>query len=583
MDHRHTLAEDTVLDRKYRIGSVIGSGGFGITYKALDLGLDTPVAVKEYYPAQFGMRDATLSVRARSEGERPIFERMRSSFLREARTLAQFDHPTIVRVLNVFEAHGTAYMVMKFESGPSLKAWLADLGRPCTQAELDAITAPILDALELMHSTGFLHRDIAPDNIILRSDGTPVMLDFGASRRVMGPMSGALTGIVKMGYSPPEQYATDARTQGPWTDIYAMASTLYIAITGEAPLEATSRMLEDALVPASSFANGDYRPEFLAAVDRALALKPKNRPQSVAEWRGELFRGTRLDRTPAPAVPFPMPRPTAVEDLKGPGTRPGTQPDSNPVGSSPPAPAAGARLNRALLGVAIAMVVGGTAVVAANLLRSTDPGPPLVSVSRDTGGALTADIASEEARRRDIEQASAALRARDEAARKAREEAAKKAEADRVAAAELAVRREREDAERKAAAEAAHSTRVLVADIRRELNRIGCTTAATAPEWTDADQKALERFAEDSGGTSSFPELNRDIVRVLGGFRQPVCQVRCAAGETAINGRCERAPQSATPATQPQTVTCSQINERAQLGLLTESDIELLRTLNCRK
>ncbi|MBS0244661.1 MAG: serine/threonine protein kinase, partial [Proteobacteria bacterium] len=291
MDHREVLRANTVLDRKYRIDRVIGAGGFGITYQAFDLGLAAPVAVKEYYPAQFGMRDSSMSIRPRTENDRQLFDRLRSSFLREARTLAQFDHPSIVRVISVFETHGTAYMVMRFESGPSLKAWLKSLDRAPTQDELDRLLFPLLDCLEMMHAADFLHRDIAPDNIIVRADGSPVLLDFGASRRVITDMSGTLTGVVKQGYSPQEQYSSDIRSQGPWTDIYSLGATLYLAVTGRVPTEATARMLDDAMKPAIEAALPGFRHEFIAAIDEAMRLLPKQRPQSVGEWREMLFAG----------------------------------------------------------------------------------------------------------------------------------------------------------------------------------------------------------------------------------------------------------------------------------------------------
>ncbi len=295
MDYREVLKVGTVLDRKYRTDRVIGAGGFGITYLAHDLGLAAPVAVKEYYPAQFGMRDTSMSVRPRSDGDKALFDRLKASFLREARTLAQFDHQAIVRVLSVFEAHGTAYMVMRYESGPSLKAWLRSIERAPLQGELDTLLWPLLDAIELMHKNDFLHRDIAPDNIIVRSDGSPVLLDFGASRRVMNAMSGTLTGVVKQGYSPQEQYSSDVRAQGPWTDIYSLGATLYLAVTGQIPTEATARMLEDGMQSALDAAHGGYRPEFLAAIDAAMRLHPRDRPQSVADWRGMLFEGAYRD------------------------------------------------------------------------------------------------------------------------------------------------------------------------------------------------------------------------------------------------------------------------------------------------
>ncbi|MGE0767211.1 MAG: protein kinase [Hyphomicrobiaceae bacterium] len=337
MDYREVLKAHTVLDRKYRIDRVIGAGGFGITYQAFDLGLAAPVAIKEYYPAQFGMRDSTLSVRARTDGDRPLFDRLRASFLREARTLAQFDHPAIVRVISVFETHGTAYMVMRFESGDSLKAWLKDLGRAPLQSELDRLVWPLLDAIELMHMADFLHRDIAPDNIIVRADGTPVLLDFGASRRVVTDMSGTLTGVVKQGYSPQEQYSSDTRSQGPWTDIYSLGATLYLAVTGRVPTEATARMLEDGMMPAADGARGTYRPEFLAAIDAAMRLRPRERPQSVAEWRELLFSGS--DQTS-----FPEGEGGLFDGIGPGGIRvPASSPRSGPRGRSMPRGQSGSR------------------------------------------------------------------------------------------------------------------------------------------------------------------------------------------------------------------------------------------------
>jgi serine/threonine protein kinase len=286
-----------VLDESYRVERVIGAGGFGITYEAEDIHLRTPVALKEYYPGEFGAREATMSVRPKSDSHRKTFEWGRSSFLKEAQTLARFRHPSIVRVTRVFQALSTVYMVMDLEVGEPLEAWLKGLGRPPTQAELDRIAAPLLDALELMHAADFLHRDIAPDNIIIRRDGTPVLLDFGAARRAVAEMTKTLTGIVKSGYSPHEQYATDGRLQGPWSDIYAFGATLYRVITGKPPEEATLRMTDDRVLPAAAAAVGTYRPGFLSAIDMCLRIRPSERPGSVAQLRLLLFaQGAQASR-----------------------------------------------------------------------------------------------------------------------------------------------------------------------------------------------------------------------------------------------------------------------------------------------
>src|SRR5436189_3491766 len=166
---------------------------------------------------------------------------------------------------------------MRFGQGRSFEDWLRSLGRSPTQEELDSIVAPLLDALEMMHAENFLHRDIAPDNIIVRTDGTPVLLDFGSARRAIAERSRALTGIVKAGYSPHEQYSADGRLQGPWSDIYALGGTLYRAVAGRPPEEAALRVDEDHMPPAAELGRGQYRPGFLAAIDACLKVRPSQR------------------------------------------------------------------------------------------------------------------------------------------------------------------------------------------------------------------------------------------------------------------------------------------------------------------
>lgn len=294
MDTRADLPVNTVIDGTYCIKRKIGGGGFGITYEADDLGLGTTVALKEYYPADFGDRSGTMSVIPKSERYESVFEWGRSSFLDEAQMLARFRHPSIVRVTRVFQANDTAYMVMDYENGKDLETWLKDLGRRPTQTELDAICAPLLHALALMHAQHFLHRDIAPDNIIIRADGSPVLLDFGAARRAMAERTKTLTRIVKAGYSPHEQYAADGRLQGPWTDIYALGATLYRAIMGAPPEVATLRIDEDRLAPAA----GPYRRKFLAAVNASLRMSFKQRPQDVAALRALMFDRPETTNSP---------------------------------------------------------------------------------------------------------------------------------------------------------------------------------------------------------------------------------------------------------------------------------------------
>ncbi len=273
----------------YRIKRVLGAGGFGITYLAEEAALARLVTIKEYFPADYAARDGEVEASPRSRDCEGDYKWGLDRFIEEAQTLAKFTHPNIVQVYRYFRANNTGYMVLKFEEGGSFKAWLKNLKRAPRQAELDAILTPLLDALELVHKGNFLHRDIAPDNIIIRSDGAPVLIDFGSARGEIAAHSKTVSALVKPGYSPYEQYSTNARQQGPWTDIYALGGTLYHAITGKRPADAPTRMVNDEYVPAREAALSSYRPGFLDAIDKALKLDIKERPQSIADWRGLLL------------------------------------------------------------------------------------------------------------------------------------------------------------------------------------------------------------------------------------------------------------------------------------------------------
>ena len=283
------LPAKTELVGDYRIQRVLGAGGFGVTYLADEMALSRVVTIKEYFPSDFAARTDGIEAAPRSSDCAGDFKWGLDRFIEEAQTLAKFDHPNIVRVFRYFRANSTGYMVLKFEEGQSLKSWLKSLGRAPRQAELDAIVAPLLDALELIHKADFLHRDIAPDNIIIRKDGAPVLIDFGSARGEIAAHSKTVSALVKPGYSPYEQYAETSRQQGAWSDIYALAATLYHAITGKRPPDAPSRMLKDDYVPAREAAVGAYRAGFLKAIDKALQLNVELRPQSVAAWRGDLL------------------------------------------------------------------------------------------------------------------------------------------------------------------------------------------------------------------------------------------------------------------------------------------------------
>lgn len=277
-----TLAVGHRLD-DYRIEAVLGQGSFGITYKAFDERLERRVAIKEYLPRQFATREADDSVRARSDADAATFDWGLKRFIDEARVLARFKHPNIVAVIRYLEAHGTAYLVMEYEEGRDFERWLVGRAEPPQEAVLvQRILVPLLDGLAKIHAEGLMHRDIKPDNIFIRNDGSPVLIDFGASRE-QTTGSAPMTSIVSAGYSPFEQYGT-GEGQGPWTDLYALAGTMYRAVTGRAPTDAISRYQGASLEPAAVAAAGSYSATLLEAIDRALALDPERRPRSAAEF-----------------------------------------------------------------------------------------------------------------------------------------------------------------------------------------------------------------------------------------------------------------------------------------------------------
>src|SRR4051794_7547547 len=284
---------------EYEVTGTIGQGGFGIVYRAVDRNMGLNVAIKEYLPASMALRSDSGAVTLASQVHADAFELGLSSFVNEARLLAKFDHPSLVKAFRFWEANNTAYMVMPLYEGVTLKQYVED--QPdISQRWLEQLLDPLLEALETLHQARVFHRDIAPDNILILKDGRPLLLDFGAARQKIGEATHGMTVIVKPGYAPIEQYAGDAsERQGAWTDIYALAAVMYFVITRKVPPPSVSRVVEDTLEPLARLRPTGFAQPFLEALDRALRVERKHRPQSIPEFRALLrIAGGKEDTTP---------------------------------------------------------------------------------------------------------------------------------------------------------------------------------------------------------------------------------------------------------------------------------------------
>lgn len=302
----HLLPTGTRLD-EFEILRPLGIGGFGIVYLAIDHSLLRHVALKEFMPADLAARGPAGTVGPRSEHCTAQFARGLESFFSEARLLAPFNHPALVRVHRFWKANGTAYMAMQYCPGQTLKEARSAMQAPPDEAWLRAFVEPLLGALERLHRAGVFHRDISPDNILLLPNGRPILLDFGSARRAVGADTSALTAILKPNFAPIEQYGDDgAMAQGPWTDLYALGATVQFMLTGRAPTPAVIRVVKDTRTPlavAGPAAFPGVGAAFLAAIDWTAAVAPDGRPQSVAALRRAL-----ADNKPTTAPTTARPR-----------------------------------------------------------------------------------------------------------------------------------------------------------------------------------------------------------------------------------------------------------------------------------
>jgi len=440
-EHRNSLPQGYQLD-EYVIDRILGAGGFGITYLAHERTLDRNVAIKEFLPRDLAVRDEDGStIHPISSSDTEDFAYGLERFREEARTLVNFRHPNIIPVHRLMEANGTAYLVMEYEDGDSLQQIVEREGT-LDEARIKDILLPILDGLEQVHQAGFLHRDIKPGNIYIRSDGSPVLIDFGAARQALGAKSRSITAVVSVGYAPMEQYSVRGR-QSSATDIYALGATAYRAVTGTRPPDAVERIESDPYIPAATAGKGRYGESLLEAIDWALRMDAAARPQSIGEWRAVLT-GEALTPTVVGAADAAPTRQGVGAAETTPGAEIGEQPDAavtaagagrmdSPPPATPPPLPTGRRGSGG--SKALPWIAGGLTV--------------LIAISASGAGWLWYE-AHEEANRQAMARAEIERRIAEEAGKRRRAEAARRqAQAARRRAAEEALKRTQELERRK--------------------------------------------------------------------------------------------------------------------------------------
>ncbi|MDE8575340.1 serine/threonine protein kinase [Pantoea vagans] len=294
---------------EFEIKEVIGGGGFGIVYRAWDHQLERDIAIKEFMPASLAVRSDDLNLVLRSERFSKTFHAGLNSFIQEARLLARFNHPNLLHVLRFWVQNDTAYMGTVFYSGTTLSNFSERHPQSVNEAWIRRMLPPLLGAIKTIHEAGYLHRDISLDNIQIQSSGEPILLDFGSARKTIGNLSDESETMLRPGYAPIEQYSdNDESEQGAWTDIYALGAVLHTLITGAPPPVSVVRSIEDNYQPLVQRRLAGYSTALLSAVDRALALKPEDRPQSIDDFAVLM------------ALPEREPEPLLSAKMSGPGT-----------------------------------------------------------------------------------------------------------------------------------------------------------------------------------------------------------------------------------------------------------------------
>ena len=334
----------------FEITGVLGEGGFGIVYIAFDHSLQRTVAIKEYMPGVLAARGSDQSIRVRADRHQETFSVGQKSFINEARFLAQFDHPSLVKVYRFWEQNQTAYTAMQYYDGRTMKDIDNAAPELVNEAWCRKILKQILEALEMLYTMRILHRDVSPDNIIVQENGDAVLLDFGSARQIIGDRTRGLTVILKPGYAPVEQYAGDASLdQGAYTDIYSLSAVIYFAIMKEPPATSIARMVKDPIVPLAVRGVPGYSTEFLAAIDKGLAVMANERPQSIDAFR-ELL-GIEASGVPRQRSTGNTQRFATLDRLPESGTADEVTiiapPRSTPPAGSAPLAAAGAALGAA--------------------------------------------------------------------------------------------------------------------------------------------------------------------------------------------------------------------------------------------